>query len=450
MRPRAGISNNPASPSRVRLITGAWLCGLAGVLYLDRICMAQAIVPIQREFELSNRSISYVMMAFTLAYGICEVPAGRLGDMMGSRLVLVRIVAWWSAFTMLTGACTGFYSLLLVRFLFGAGEAGALPNAGRVIASWFPGTERGRMQGVMLASAQAGGVLAPAATAMLIERIGWRLSFSVFAFAGFAWAAGFWWWFRDDPAAHRSVNRTELEMIRGDAGPPSPSHGQVPWGAVLANRGVLFLGLIAILAAFYTYFFYSWFPKYLMAAHSVGNLRAGNLASMVIAGSAVGMLVGGWLADRMARAGAFTGRWPGAIAAVCYAVSATCLHMGSRMSDPVALSAWWCVSFMAMHVTLPQWWVIATRQAGSHVGAILGLLNGVGIVGALASQWLVGAFTDWRAALELGPRQQWDPLFMLYGAVLLLNALAWWSYRFTPIADEAVPTLPESAPSPPG
>jgi len=436
MDPPQGITREPARPTRARLIAGAWLCGLAGILYLDRICMAQAIVPIQRDFELDNRSISYVLMAFTLAYGICEVPAGRLGDLMGSRLVLVRIVAWWSAFTMLTGACAGFYSLLIVRFLFGAGEAGALPNAGRVIASWFPGSERGRMQGVMLASAQLGGVLAPAATAMLIEKIGWRLSFSVFAFAGFAWAAGFWWWFRDDPSSHGSVNRAELEEIRGDAGPPPPCHGPVPWGTVLANRGVLSLGLIAILAAFYTYFFYSWFPKYLMAAHAVGNQAAGNLASMVIAGSAAGMLVGGWLADRMARAGAFAGRWPGGIAAGCYTASAICLLIGSRMSDPVALSAWWCASFMMMHVTLPHWWVVATRQSGSHVGAILGLLNGVGIVGALASQWLVGAFTDWRAGQNLDPRQQWDPLFNLYGAVLLLNAMAWWSYRFEAIGDE--------------
>ncbi|MFM7538124.1 MAG: MFS transporter [Planctomycetota bacterium] len=436
MDPPRGITREPSRPTRARLITGAWLCGLAAVLYLDRICMSQAIVPIQRDFELDNRSISYVLMAFTLAYGICEVPAGRLGDLLGSRLVLVRIVAWWSAFTMLTGACAGFYSLLIVRFLFGAGEAGALPNAGRVIASWFPGSERGRMQGVMLASAQLGGVLAPAATAMLIEKIGWRLSFSVFAFAGFAWAAGFWWWFRDDPSSHASVNRAELESIRGDAGPPPPCHGPVPWRIALANRGVLSLGLIAILAAFYTYFFYSWFPKYLMAAHSVGNQAAGNLASMVIAGSAVGMLVGGWLADRIARAGAVAGRWPGGIAAGCYAISAVCLLVGSRMSDPVALSAWWCASFMMMHVTLPHWWVVATRQSGSHVGAILGLLNGVGIVGALTSQWLVGAFTDWRAGQNLDPRQQWDPLFTLYGAVLLLNAMAWWSYRFKAIGDE--------------
>ena len=442
--------NPRQNPTRARWITAFWLCGLAGVLYLDRICMAQAIVPIQREFNLDNRAISYVMMAFTLAYGICEVPAGRMGDLMGPRLVLVRIVAWWSAFTMLTGACTGFYSLLLVRFLFGAGEAGALPNAGRVIASWFPVSERGRMQGLMLASAQVGGVLAPVATAWLIDKTGWRLAFSVFAFAGFAWAAGFWWWFRDNPGSHSAVNKEELDAIRGDSPPASTPHAPVPWGAVLANRGMLSLGFIAIFAAFYTYYFYSWFPKYLISAHGLGNQAAGNFASMVIGGSAVGMLAGGWLADRISRRAADPILSQKRVAAACYAISALCLVIGARMPDPLSLSAWWCASFMVMHVTLPNWWVVATRQAGVHVGAILGLLNGVGIVGALASQWFVGAFTDWRSGLDLSPRQQWDPMFDLYGLVLLLNAVAWWSFRLSPLAETSEPNRPESAPSPPG
>jgi len=127
-------------PTRTRYILVAWLCGLAGVLYLDRVCMAQAVGPIQAELDLSNTQISYALMAFTLAYGIFEIPTGRLGDRIGSRFVLTRIVIWWSLFTALTGASWGFSSLVLVRFLFGAGEAGAYPNAARVISRWFPAT----------------------------------------------------------------------------------------------------------------------------------------------------------------------------------------------------------------------------------------------------------------------------------------------------------------------
>src|SRR5436309_15283458 len=115
-------ASDPAT--KARFVLALWLCGLSAVLYLDRICMSQAVVPIQRELDLTNTQVSYVLMAFTLAYGVFEIPTGRLGDRHGSRAVLTRIVVWWSLFTGLTGACSGFLTLLLVRFLFGAGEAG--------------------------------------------------------------------------------------------------------------------------------------------------------------------------------------------------------------------------------------------------------------------------------------------------------------------------------------
>ena len=171
------MSHDRPDPTRARFILALWLCGLTGILYLDRICMSQAVVPIQRELGLSNTEISYVMMAFTLAYGLFEIPTGRMGDRFGSRTVLTRIVLWWSVFTALTGACSGLITLLIVRFLFGVGEAGAFPNAIRVIARWYPLRERGRIQGVMLASAQFGAVLAPVGAAWLIETLGWRWTF---------------------------------------------------------------------------------------------------------------------------------------------------------------------------------------------------------------------------------------------------------------------------------
>ena len=79
------------------------------------------------------------------AYGIFELLMGHWGDRIGSRAVLTRIAVCWSFFTALTGTCTGLYSLLLVRFLFGIGEAGALPNFARVVSQWFPTGERGRV-----------------------------------------------------------------------------------------------------------------------------------------------------------------------------------------------------------------------------------------------------------------------------------------------------------------
>jgi MFS family permease len=433
--PVGDAAPEPDRPTKARFVLALWLCGLSAVLYLDRICMSQAVVPIQRELELTNTQISYVLMAFTLAYGLFEVPTGRLGDRRGSRAVLTRIVVWWSLFTGLTGVSSGFLSLLLVRFLFGAGEAGAFPNAARVIARWYPIHERGRVQGVMLAAAQFGATLAPAAAAHLIETVGWRWSFAVFGLTGVVWAAGFWWWFRDDPAEHPAVNAAELAVIRAVDPPPLTAPGPVPWRAVVVNRGIIVLGLIMVLGAFYTYFFYSWFPKYLSAARSVDNVRAGSLATMVLAGSGAGMLFGGWLADRIPRWTSDPVAARRYLGVACYLTAAGCLFAGARCDDALALAGLWGASFCAMHVTLPNWWSVAIPQCGRHVGALFGLMNGVGVLGAMASQWFVGAVSDWRAAAGYTVRAQWDPLFDVYVGVLILGALAWWSYRFRPFAD---------------
>src|SRR5262249_30806197 len=139
-----------------------------------------------------------------------------------------------------------FLVLLVVRFLFGAGEAGALPNNARVVARWFPLSERGLVQGVVLTCMQLGGACAPIVTGELIARVGWRQSFFVLGSLGLIWGALFYQWFRDDPAEHASVNEGELKLIRtGNANAAeSESHPPIPWKLVLCSPTVWLLGTI--------------------------------------------------------------------------------------------------------------------------------------------------------------------------------------------------------------
>ena len=410
---------------------------MAGVLYLDRICWGQANKPIRDELGLSNSQMSLIMMAFTLAYGLFEIPTGRLGDRFGSRAVLTRIVLWWSAFTALTGAGTGFVGLIAIRFLFGAGEAGAFPNAARVIARWFPLGERGRAQGLMLTAAQVGGTASPALAGLLIEVVGWRWTFVLFGLVGVFWAVGFWLWFRDDPGTHPSVNAAELEAIQRDSGPITIDPGPVPWKKVLANRGILTLCALMILGAFFTYFFYSWFQTYLGDARGIANIGTSWLASLVLGGSAVGVFLGGFAADAITHRAADPVRFRRYLGVVCYLTAAACLYLGVRCDGAVAVAGFFSASICAMHITLPNWWSVAIPQCGRHVGAIFGFMNGIGVFGAMASQGFVGLFADWQKERGLSGREQWDPLFDVYVVVLLAAAGVWWFYRYTPLEEEA-------------
>ena len=156
-------SVGPAGRVRERVLGFAFL--LAVVTYLDRVCIAAAAPFIMDDLHLSLIEMSVVFSAFTLAYSLFELPSGWLGDVKGPRRVLTRIVLWWSAFTMLTGAARGLHSLVTIRFLFGAGEAGAFPNVARSFSKWFPVRERGRANGIMFLGSRLGGMLsAPASS----------------------------------------------------------------------------------------------------------------------------------------------------------------------------------------------------------------------------------------------------------------------------------------------
>src|SRR6266853_3425148 len=110
-------------PTHARYWVIFFAVSLAILSYIDRVCISQAGPVIARELNFSDVQMGKIFGAFALAYALFEIPGGWLGDLMGPRKVLMRIVLWWSAFTALTGVMWSFYSLWITRFLFGAGEA---------------------------------------------------------------------------------------------------------------------------------------------------------------------------------------------------------------------------------------------------------------------------------------------------------------------------------------
>ena len=169
----------PSASSDRRGVMGLLIL-LFAITYLDRVCISVAGPRMQEDLGIDPIGWGWVTGMFTLAYCLFEIPTGMLADRIGPRRVLTRIVVWWSAFTALTGAMTGFYPLLLTRFLFGAGEAGAFPNASVVVSRWFPPRQRATISGVNLMASQVGGAIAPLLVLPIQMRYGWRMSFFVF------------------------------------------------------------------------------------------------------------------------------------------------------------------------------------------------------------------------------------------------------------------------------
>ena len=154
------------------------------ITYLDRNSMSSLSKGIAAELHLSKTQLGFIFSAFSLAYGLFEIPTGLMVDKIGPKKTLFRIVIWWSVFTLLTGLATGFYFLLIVRFLFGAGEAGAFPTVSVAISRWFPAAERGRIQSIVWMGSRMGGALAPILSIYLAGEYGWRTVFYIFGSLG--------------------------------------------------------------------------------------------------------------------------------------------------------------------------------------------------------------------------------------------------------------------------
>ena len=203
-------------PTRTRFQASGLLFLLAAVTYLDRICISTLAPQISRDLGLSKLEMSFVFSAFAVAYAGFEIFSARWGEKIGARRVLARIVIWWSASPWPRRGAWNYSSLLVIRFLFGAGEAGAWPNAALAFSRWIPLRERGRVQGFFFAAAHVSGGITPLLVAWLLHVPAWRGVFVVCGFVGISWAAAWYRWFRDEPRDHPGVNQAEVVLIESE------------------------------------------------------------------------------------------------------------------------------------------------------------------------------------------------------------------------------------------
>jgi MFS family permease len=422
------------APTRARFGVLAFLCTLALLLYIDRVCIGQAASHIREEFHLSERQMSWVFNAFLLAYCLFEVPAGHWGDRHGSRGVIARVVVCWSIFTALTGAAIGLTSLILIRFLFGAGEAGAYPNAARVVTRWFPAAQRGRVRGAITFVSLIGAMVAPVLASYLIQLVGWRPTFAVFGMLGLVWAAAFYAWFRDDPAQHPAANAAEVALIRepvagaetiDDIDGHAPAH-RIPWARVLTSPNVWLLGFIMTASGALFYIVFQWYPSYLKVARGQSEVASGWLTGAVMSGGAIGCLLGGWLSDLvLRRAGA--SRVARSLCGGGCMLGAGLAVLAVRLAgDSIAgVTACIFVALLFMQAGVPTWWSVVAEISGRHGAAMWGLMNSMASLGLMGANFAVGWMVDARRHAGMDALHAWSPVFDAIAAGLLTAATAW-------------------------
>jgi len=383
-----------ATSARYRVT--AFAISLAALAYVQRVAISQAAEGIQADLNLGKAQLGLVFGAFGLSYALFEVPNGLLGDRFGVRATLTRIVVAWSAFTALTGAAWNFSSLWLARFLFGAGEAGCFPNLTRMLSAWLPSRARLRAQALMWACTRWAGAITPLLVVALVRWQGWRPAFVVLAVLGFAWAAVFYVWFRDDPAEHPAVNAEELALLQ-DARSVTTQEGEKHWYRSLLSIPVLILVFQYFCFSFVWYFYVTWLPSYLREARHATTVQAAAFSTLPLLFGGFGSLVAGFAAARVSRY---------KIAFFGFLISGLLLFAVTRIgSTPVAMVAMGLASFCS-DLTMPISWNACVEIGRRHTATISGAMNMfgnfAGFVAPVSGGLILSRSTgDWNVLLYL-------------------------------------------------
>ena len=390
-----------------RYIVLGLLVLLFAITYLDRVCISVAGPRMQAELNIDPIAWGWLTGAFTLAYCIFEIPTGLMGDRIGPRRVLARIVVWWSAFTALTGATSNYYLLLLTRFCFGAGEAGVFPNSSVVVSRWFPPSQRATISGVTIMASQLGGALAPLLVVPIQIRYGWRASFYVFGALGVVWAFVWYAWFRDSPAEKSGGTAPESKAV---------AHTQpFPWRIALRSQSVL-AQLVTVFCYAYCYnFFQTWFHTFLVKGRGFteGSL---NLSALPYVVAGFSTIAGGLVSDALVRRlGRKWGRRAlGVTALSCAGFCAIAILMTRHQMLTVILLAF---IYAAIAFQMPAAFGVSLDISPKHAGALMGLMNtgaqAGGLVGSVLYGYIVARFTSY------------DAPFVPMAVLLFLGALLW-------------------------
>jgi sugar phosphate permease len=392
------------------------------ITYLDRVNISTVAPVISKEFGFDKITMGFIFSAFVWAYALFQVPGGWLGDRFGPRRVLTIIVAYWSVMTAATAAAASAVSFVIVRFLFGIGEAGAFPGATRAMQLWYPRQERGFCQGITHSASRLGAAIAPPFVVLIMTTLGWQWVFYICGAIGIVWSLFWYLAYRNLPEEHALVNRAELEHIRGVDEKGNINQAKieakprVPWATLLRSPNMW-----AIMCAYFTYvyclwIFLSWLPSYLVEYRHFTLLKVGILASLPLWAGVVGDTVGGIATDWLLRK---TGNTKSARRTVAIVGMLGCVAfiVPAAVTED-AYAAVYCLTgaMFFLECTIGPSWAVPMDVGGKHSGTVSGMMNMAGNIGGALSPMVFGFL------VQLG---SWQAPFIVAAGLLVLGAAVW-------------------------
>ena len=407
-----------ARATKTRYVVLGILCLLYFISYLDRVTISVTAPKIIDEFHFSKTVMGSIFSAFAITYTIFQVPGGTLGDRFGPRSVLAGLMAWWSAFTILTGTATSYGSFFFMRLMFGIGEAGGFPVATRALATWFPRTMRGFLQGVTHAASRAGAAFAPPIVVALVSYTGgWRDPFYILGALGFLWAIAFYLYYRNSPAQSQFVNQLELDAIGEHTAPaPTGEKRAIPWGRIIGNKDVWLLTMSYFAYGYTLWIYLTWLPTYLKEGRHFSFAQLGFLASLPLIGAILGDLFGGWASDAIWRRTGNLNLARRSMIVVSFVGAAAFTIPAVFVANPYLSVALQTGALFMLECAVSNCWAVSMDLGGRlYCGTTSGIMNMASGLAAVVSPFVFGVLVDRTGS--------WSAGFVIGSIILILGAV---------------------------
>lgn len=392
---------------------------LSLLLYIDRICISAAKGEISESMGFTDTQMGWIFSAFAIGYALMQTPAGIIADRFGPRRVITIIVGLWSTFTALTGAAWNYVSMLVIRFLFGGGEAGAFPSISRAVFTWIPIKERGIVTGINFSGSRIGAAFALPLVAWLIGLTGWRSSFFILGVIGILWAIFWFGWFRDDPLDHLCVSNEEKEYIkknRQQISPEEETSGSISVSNLLSSKNMWFAMAQYFGSNFIFFFCLTWMFAYLEQKYHLSAVKTGMYGMAPLLAGAVGNWFSGWLVDFIYRHGRWT--WSRRIPAITGFILVIIGMLGILQSQSIGVEIiFLSIAVFGADMTLSPSWSFCVDIGKKHSGTVSGTMNMAGNIGSLITSIAFPYLRIWTGS---------DKTFFFLAGVIALLSIGFW------------------------
>jgi MFS family permease len=401
-----------ANAHPVLKVTNARRWSIVGLLftaslinYFDRATISFALPLISTELHLGPEAKGVLLSAFFWSYALLQIPMGILADRVNLRWLYAVAFTLWSVSQGLMGFATGLGTLIAFRVLLGIGEAIYLPGGSKIVSLLFRPSERGLPCGLFDAGTRTGLVIEGVLVPWMLVHYGWRRTFAVVGFAALVWLVP---WFLTTP------NR-----LRGEAPDPSvvrPGFSRT-FTALITNRNLLGICLGFFCFDYYWFFLVSWLPDYLVTVRGLTMMKAGIYAALPYFVFGASEPIGGWLADRLIRAGYSETRARKGIVTFAF-LTGLLLIPAARVSTPngaVALIIAGCLVGLATGNLLV---ILQSCAPPAEIGLWTGVYNFVGNIAGILSPLITGFL--------IAKTGSYTPPFVLAAVLVAVGPLAFW------------------------